>query len=79
MRLIADGKTPALRSVLVDVLRTDDGYAFEAVAPFFLWAGECVAFEDDGLVVVRVSGERVGCAGHWSTWCRPEAGPSETA
>ncbi|KOX35441.1 MULTISPECIES: hypothetical protein [unclassified Streptomyces] len=74
MRLTADGTTPVVRSVLVDEPRTGDGCAFEPVAPFFLWAGDRVAFEDGGVVVVRVSGERVVCAGSWSTRCRPGSG-----
>ncbi|MFF6870062.1 hypothetical protein [Streptomyces sp. NPDC012450] len=73
MRLTADGTTPNSRLVLVDVLETDDGYAFEPARPFFLAAGDRVALENDGLVVLRASGDRLSPAGNLSTRCRPGA------
>ncbi|NNN31968.1 hypothetical protein HLK59_16665 [Streptomyces sp. S3(2020)] len=74
MRLTADGATPIPRSVLVTELETDDGHAFELSRPLFLTAGDRIAFEGDGLVVVRPCGERLMVDGSWSTRCRPGAG-----
>ncbi|RSS86823.1 hypothetical protein EF903_18210 [Streptomyces sp. WAC05292] len=71
MRLVADGATPIPRSVLVKDLTTDDGYAFEAARPLFLAAGDRIAFEDGGLVVVRAGGQRLSTCGEWSTRCGP--------
>ncbi|MFD8417526.1 hypothetical protein [Streptomyces sp. NPDC059650] len=71
MRLVADGATPTSRLVLVKDLKTDDGYAFELASPLFLAAGDRIAFEGDGLVVVRAGGERLSLAGDWSTRCEP--------
>ncbi|MDR6980848.1 urease accessory protein UreE [Streptomyces sp. 3330] len=71
MRLVADGATPTSRLTLVKDLETDDGYAFELESPFFLAAGDQIAFEGDRLVVVRASGERLSPAGNWSTRCGP--------
>ncbi|WP_432120888.1 hypothetical protein [Streptomyces sp. S1] len=84
MRLTADGTTPTSRLVLVDVLETDDGYAFEPARPFFLAAGDRIAFENDGLVVVRTSGKQLSPSGNRSTRCRPgvlrdRGGPRATA
>ncbi|MFC8588052.1 hypothetical protein ACFUGD_26390, partial [Streptomyces sp. NPDC057217] len=73
MRLAADGTTPTSRLVLVDVLETDDGYAFEPTRPFFLAAGDRIAFENGGLVVVRTSGDRLSPSGNRSTRCGPGA------
>ncbi|MFJ7128998.1 hypothetical protein [Streptomyces sp. NPDC098101] len=73
MRLTADGTTPNSRLVLVDVLETADGYAFEPARPFFLAVGDRIAFENDRLVVVRTSGERLSPAGNRSTRCKPGA------
>ncbi|MFE5796509.1 hypothetical protein ACFQ8C_28565 [Streptomyces sp. NPDC056503] len=71
MRLVADGATPVSRSVLVNDVETDDGYAFELASPLFLAADDRVAFEDGGLVVVRAGGERLSPVGDWSTRCGP--------
>lgn len=71
MRLVVDGATPTSRLTLVKDLETDDGYAFELERPLFLAAGDRIAFEDDRLVVVRASGERLLPAGDWSTRCGP--------
>ncbi|MFD8642749.1 hypothetical protein ACFV14_20910 [Streptomyces zaomyceticus] len=71
MRLIADGATPISRLVLVNDLETDDGYAFELARACFLGAGDRIAFEADGLVVLRAGGERLRPAGDWSTRCGP--------
>ncbi|MFF8513117.1 hypothetical protein ACF064_34160 [Streptomyces sp. NPDC015492] len=71
MRLVADGTTPTSRLTLVKDLETDDGYAFELESPLFLAVGDRVAFEDDRLVVVRASKERLSPAGDWSTRCGP--------
>ncbi|MEV4940562.1 hypothetical protein [Streptomyces zaomyceticus] len=71
MRLIADGATPTSRSVLGNDLETDDGHAFELARPIFLGAGDRIAFEADGLVVVRAGGEQLRPAGDWSTRCGP--------
>lgn len=70
MRLIADGTTAASRSVLMNELETDAGYAFELDRPLFLAVGDRVGFEDGNLVVTRASGERLRPAGSWSTRCR---------
>jgi hypothetical protein len=56
--------------VLVDELETDGGYAFELDNPLFLAVGDRISFEDDKLVVVRASGERLWPTGCWSTRCR---------
>ncbi|NXY97209.1 hypothetical protein HYE82_23100 [Streptomyces sp. BR123] len=69
MRLTADGTTPIVRTVLVDALRTDDGYAFEPAKPLFLSAGDRIAFEGAGLFVTRADGARLTRAGHWSARC----------
>ncbi|MFI0811849.1 hypothetical protein [Streptomyces echinatus] len=69
MRLIADGTTAASRTVLLNELETDDGYAFELDSPLFLAVGDRVSFEGSNLVVARVSGERLRPAGSWSTRC----------
>ncbi|MDX3538105.1 hypothetical protein PV721_27880 [Streptomyces sp. MB09-01] len=69
MRLIADGTTPILRSVLVDELTTDDGYAFELADPLLLPAGDRIALEGVGLLVTRADVELVTRAGNWSTRC----------
>ncbi|MFD7631312.1 hypothetical protein ACFV7Q_35755 [Streptomyces sp. NPDC059851] len=69
MRLIADGATPIARSVLVDDLETDDGYAFELTYPLLLSAGDRIAFDGVGLVVTRADGDRLTRAGHWATRC----------
>ncbi|MEU9720824.1 hypothetical protein [Streptomyces sp. NPDC047976] len=80
MRLIADGATPIPRMVLVEDLETDDGYVFEPAEPLFLAAGDRIAFEGDGLVVVRAAGGRLVPPGSWSTRCRLRAeGPDRPA
>ncbi|MFF8413886.1 hypothetical protein [Streptomyces omiyaensis] len=70
---MADGATPVSRSVLVNDLETDDGYAFEPASPLFLAAGDRVGFEGGVLVVVRAGGERLAPAGDWSPRCGPGA------
>ncbi|WP_404953250.1 hypothetical protein [Streptomyces sp. 147326] len=67
MRLIADGTTPIARSVLVEDLETDDGYAFELASPLFLTGGDRIGFEGDRLVVVRVGAGRLTLPGGWAT------------
>ena len=69
MRLVADGTTPTSRLVLVNDLETDDGYAFELASPLLLAPGDRISFEDEKLVVVRVSGQRTLPVGNWSTRC----------
>ncbi|MFF7442960.1 hypothetical protein [Streptomyces sp. NPDC008122] len=71
MHLIADGVTPTSRLVLVKDLETDDGYAFELANPLFLTVGDRIAFEGDGLVIVRAGGERLSPTGDWFTRCGP--------
>ncbi|MFE1349229.1 hypothetical protein [Streptomyces sp. NPDC058757] len=71
MYVIADGATPASRLVLVKGFETDGVYVFEPASPFFLAAGDRIAFEGDRLVVVRAGGERLSPAGDWSTRCGP--------
>ncbi|MDQ0597712.1 hypothetical protein QF037_002057 [Streptomyces canus] len=74
MRLTADGATPIPRSVWVEVLETDDGYAFELVRPLFVTAGDRIGFEGGALVVARPCGARLTAEGSWSTRCGPGAG-----
>ncbi|KKD09731.1 hypothetical protein [Streptomyces sp. WM6386] len=74
MRLTADGATPIPRSVWVEDLETDDGYAFELVRPHFLTAGDRIGFEGDILVVVRPCEARLTADGSWSTRCGPGVG-----
>jgi hypothetical protein len=70
VRLSTDGVTPNERSVLIDDLVTDAGYAFVPHQPFFLGVGDRILFEGHtDPVVTRADGIRFVPSGSAEVRC----------